>query len=447
MKPRFLFSVVLLLLAAGLPVRAQEAGTAKDKGNAAANKAVDWSRFAAHLDPALLRVVSKDKLTGKSLYTTAFFVSKDGFAVCPLRAMTSGMVPAHVETSKGTKLSFGTVVAILGEQELAVIKLQAKPRMWLSLGAKDTTLGTEGAFLEPGQKKPIHAGPILARRKARRAALLKMPLVARLSVGTQSPQLVKAGINSLNLGAPLIDKTGRLQGVFAGVQPARNQILVQATPLWPVRNALYAAIARPGKVALPLAGKSNPYDPVAVEPHYHAAVENLVKLQVDQALIHVNALLKAHPGSPMAHWLKFDILQKGREYEKAKALLADLTKRGEKAGFDQVALLELQGRLALSQDDAHTAIAVYHKLVEITPDDYPVPRAMLADSYRFKAELGQEKAYIQAVKWYELAVASAPEQLNLLANYEKALTKLRRWEEADKVTDRIFELENLYRRK
>jgi tetratricopeptide (TPR) repeat protein len=406
---------------------------------------IDWEAIAKDAEPALVTFT-----TGKAGAREAFagfFVSKEGHALCDLKALLGKTLPTEGRTGTGQAVSAKSITAVFPEFDLALLQLDRQPDKWLTLSDQALPIGSAVAFLGPGQIPPYHTGPVVARYRSRSAHIDKS-FIPVLSIAAPPPRVGRDNLESLRGGLPLIDPQGRVRGVFTGIVPNSLQTFILASPLDGLSEKVTQAIKAPHKIKLPLSAELNPYDPATRDREYTLATANMLDGETGQALANIAQLLKTHPSSRSVRSLQFSILNRAGRMVELRDLLQELSKPGTSPALDPIDLLSQRGQLEMTNLEIDTAIATFKELDKLAPPDYVNPKILLGGLYRIKGNhLGNRADYLEAEKWYKAAIALHPESMGLLSGYEAVLTKLNRWDEIDALSKRIDELETLYRRR
>jgi len=226
------------------------------------------------------------------------------------------------------------------------------------------------------------------------------------------------------------------------------QTLSLAYPIDLLSNAVQKAVSTPDKIRFPLPPELDPYDPATRSQDYLLAAVATEQGANAKALEHVARMLEIYPASPLVRQYQFHNLEFSGRKEECRKLFDDLAQPGKDPGFDRISLLEYRSRSELDELKFDAAIATLQELAGMTPRDYPLPFRSLGDCYRMKGDRSGDRAdYLEAEKWYAAAAKIIPEDTGMLTRYEQVLAKLNRWEECTALSERIFKLEALYRRR
>ena len=406
-----------------------------------------WKTLAAESQPALLTLARPVDDT-RSYFFGGFFISKEGHAICDLRALTGTSLPTElwIENRKSTPEI--QILAVFPSQTLTLLKFNYRPGKWLTLSEVELPFDAHVAFLMPDQIPPLHTGQVLGKWKSRDSSRPVAPYTDCLSIGTSPPGSDSHGLSTLRGGFPLIDREGGVRGSLSGIAPSTRQLLVLAVPLHSIAKQIRKAIEKPTEIRFPIPAELNPIDPVPMTPAFQTAVASMMRGDTDQALTSIQTLLETHPDSAVVRKLQLDTLYEAKRMVEVKALLDELEHSPDGTGFSQVDLLNQKAILLGGQPDLEPAIATIRKIVEITPDDHPEPLSMLASYQRLRADRsGNKEHYLEAERTYRAVIAISPERIDVLTGYQHVLACLHRREEANDVSKRIRDLEAIYRRR
>lgn len=400
----------------------------------------DWRPLMKENQSALVTFNFKN-----GMQSVGVFVSKDGHVLACLQVFLKESLPAVALTPDNSAATVHSIVAVFPDQDLVLLKLNRRPGKWLAISEQPVELGAATAFLVRGQDAPVHAGPVLARRGARRPTKTGAPFSKVLSIGAHKPRQFPDGASSLPAGSPLIDPLGKICGVSNTVQVSEGQVLIEAAPLDRIAKAINTAIEGSGTIPFPIPKKLNPYSEVLQNPDYFKTVNALRARDTVQALKYIEALLKAHPADPVVSLLHIDILYEGGREGELEDLLTSLFRPDSMVKFDRLSLLDQRLRIFRNKRQWSQAIATAHEAVECSPPDFPATAFNLAECYVSRGkETDHRDDYLAAEKWYKIALKSGSDHIAILTSYESLLAQLQRWEESDAVTERIHELERIY---
>lgn len=404
---------------------------------------IQASGFAsADAERDLLLKVSAEKVdamiiaSGRDWSSYGCFIGEDGLAVLNLRVFGNLEAPEKYFMISREELKPPTLRWFSDELGIAIAKFDYKPKVFIEPCAEALTLGTQLAILDPELEGPVAIGPVTQITMETPGNLLHAANAPNFSVGAGLPggRRILAGT-----GYPIIDSQGRLRGNFAASKDLSIQILLDgvATSEW------FAEIAKAKdskeKIPIPLPPDLNPYDPAAYHPDYRGALIALSRDDFDEAIKRVQIALKAHPDSPLLHSLHFDIANMGGMIDKLPAL-AEATK--PPAGASDAELLAYHASLAKALGrigDQAGAGEALRKGLEIAPKEEHGFRE------EYSSWLEREGRFDEALRYIREASEATPANILFLKRQQRLLIQLKRWDEEAKVSERIDELEELYR--
>ena len=121
-------------------------------------------------------------------HSLGVFISTDGLALLNLSSLAMPNMPEFL-TMDGKMPPLGTILGILPEPGLALVKFKHKPKEWLPLARKEPEVGESIAiaglsdFLKLKEKVPPIIGPVLAKRGTIGGNLLKVDYRRVMSLG------------------------------------------------------------------------------------------------------------------------------------------------------------------------------------------------------------------------------------------------------------------------
>jgi predicted Zn-dependent protease len=113
--------------------------------------------------------------------------------------------------------------------------------------------------------------------------------------------------------------------------------------------------------------------------------------------------------------------------------------KAEDTAAQQIEWLVLQANLSLKKDDLPSAIRRLKAAIALSPKDYPETRVMLGKLYLDKEQPADAERLLRE------AYSSWPESVMLVELLEKALTRQDKFKEAWEMSDKVYELEKIYR--
>ena len=118
--------------------------------------------------------------------------------------------------------------------------------------------------------------------------------------------------------------------------------------------------------------------------------------------------------------------------------LADLQSDPKAPKAEQAALLEARAQMLIVRGDLEGAIRELVAAIDLSPQDYPGSRWMLAQVYQRAGRLDEAEVL------FEEAFRLSPESMALISQYQILLYKQRKFDQGDKLGESLEELEGIY---
>lgn len=445
---RSLLLAILTGLLPGFAVAAPEAAEVSGgKADAAFGELAAMSRAAA------LEMTFKIK-ADSSVTSYGAFISADGLALVDLFALAREQKPTIVGAD-GNLVKFGTILRIFPEQALALMKFNHRPKRWLTLAKSDPAVGETIAFVTMKEDDPFDGkvppivGPVMAIRSDTTVNLSMVRFMKIISLGG-SPSLEQK--SSWSKGCFVINRDGDLVAFGNGFTEPHAQRLMILAPVVALADQIQESAKGEKAIAHPL-GKANPLDPATLDDDYIDMMIAFKEADVDAARRLFGDLQKRYPKSLQlqSYGLASTLLEPDKRAVLAEGLERpppDATKAHQMSYLIlQADLLRAQGNrvenagLPQAQRDREAAIEKYKAAINLSPDDFVNVRIMLAALY---LDLDRHE---DALKILQETYPYYSESIEHAGIYERLLIKNGNFKEADKVNDRIFELEEIYRRR
>ena len=376
-------------------------------------------------------------------FSIGMFISADGLALLNLGSLATPNMP-QVLTMDGKMLPPGAILGILPEPELALVKFNHKPKEWLPLARKEPEIGESIAiaglsdFVKLEERVPPIIGPVMAKRSTIGGNLLNVDYRRVMSLGAGMTGKQR---RSLTQGCYAVNSQGELVGVKAGLVMDVGQTKILLSPLAGLVEQL-DQMAKAGKrIPFPLPEAHNPIDLALMDPAFHRM--DLARQQGDAeaAEQHLQDLKKRYPDSAAVRMWAFDPVTKDDGTPRTN--LDDLPKL-EVTAPPALQVRRLQDRasfLAIGKKDYQGALREYTPALALCPKDFPDVLGNMADCHRQLAHWDECEAMLRQVH------ALDPESISLASLLEAMLIRKGKFKEAQEFTDKVFELESLYRAK
>lgn len=369
------------------------------------------------------------------------FISPDGLALLNLMNLATANKPEILTADGKTMLPLGSILGIFPEPELALVKLKHKPKTWVPLARKEPEVGESIAiaglsdFNPTGRKVAPVLGPVLAKRSTLGGNLREPTFRKIMSLGAGMSVQQKQAFAQ---GSWAVNQQGELVAVKCGVQMAGNpatgtQMLIMLSPLAGIAEQVDAMVKSAKPIPFPLPAASNPIDLALLDAAYNYYDKAYQARDFETARKWTEELRKRYPDSKFVAGLTptdmTDLAELPR-LEASAPVASQVQRLRARADF-----------LVTRKKDQEGAIAELKAALPLCPEDFP--EIHLAISVLL-AQLGHlDEMEPVLLKLHALE----PDSISIAALLEARMTQKGKHEEAQKFTDRIFELENLYRAK
>ncbi|MCF7675838.1 MAG: tetratricopeptide repeat protein [Akkermansiaceae bacterium] len=433
---------LLLAILAGLFPGIAAAGP-EPAGAVAKDANVALARLACEKQAAAIRLDSKVG-SNQGQASSGVFISKEGLSLINLSSLVWKEKPTAV-TADGTPLKLGKILGLFPTADLALMKFEHRPKTWVEFAGKDLEVGDAVAVIVvDSQKKTIQdgkvppvIGKILAKRSCARGDYRKKEFTQILSLGsglTLKQRLHLAG------GPFVINKDGHLVAFFYSQTMRKEQVLLALTPVVTLADSISHMVKEDKAIPFPLSEANNPMDPVLMDPAFNRMAVSRRMGNREESRRCLKELLARYPASFL---LKDWALDTVNYYDPADPLvgLEDFPVCDPADPVpDQVKSLDCRAFLLIEMGLTEKAIEARKSAIALSPKDEPVTRHFLARAY---FNLGR---FEEAESLMREAYPSYWDSIEFAGDYERILIKLGKFEEADKMSDRIYELSEIYRR-
>lgn len=357
-----------------------------------------------------------------------FYISKDGLAVAPLQAFDSGDFMARNETD-GSEVKVVGLISVEADYGFAIMRTDQKERPFLRFSPTRTPVGARIAIPRPKQNGGSVTAPVLARRKAPLSRAQKYLEVLSLGVN-----FGENGILHVPAGTPVLNQKGEVAGCL--YQPTINsrQRFLLAAPVSAIALKSPVDPRTAPIIPFPLPPGFQPADPLALDAAYLLGRDAQLAGEVVQAEQLLRKALARHPQSAVG-WQRLGLVLRDRNRgEEAMKAFQNAADYGNNLGsflLNQADQLSLMGKL-------EEATALLAESCKTTPFDYDLHRAYAVALRALKDETSAEKHL-------RIATVLAPDSLRCWNLLSKCLARQGKWPSEKKASDKIYELESLYR--
>ena len=397
------------------------------------------AQLAAGKRDAILKI-TVDSDPGWEHTFTGVFISEKGLALVSLSTLAR-TAPLRTLAADGSTPEPEAVLGVFAEQGLALMKFRHSPKSWLELAPEEPEIHDLVALLPQDMNDPWKkaiapvVGPVLAKWCDFSPNLLKLQFVRMLSIGAATTREQRGGLSP---GCFAIDSDGRLVGFMGGTKNSDGQVLLGINPVASIAGELSELAEGGVDLGYPLPEHLNLLDPATFDNDFrsmdlagHAGDE--VKRRE-----HLEALLKRYPRSPTIRRLA-----SGMPSVAGNPLipLAELKLDPSTSNAEKVWLHSIRASRLFNDGDLDGAIAELKASLELQPANFPNTHTKLAKIY-FNLDRLEE-----AEKFFREAYSRSPERIRVAEALEVLLIRRQKFEEADKFTERVFELEDIYQSK
>lgn len=242
-------------------------------------------------------------------------------------------------------------------------------------------------------------------------------------------------------GCFAVDREGRLVAFTNGSQTGSRQTLILLTPVVGLGERI-AEHAKGGKgIGFPLPKDRNPTDPAAIDQDFHPMNLALARQDRDEAERLLAGLHRRYPKSHLLRMKSRSLKLRPVNGQPGELLLAFPEPDPKAPVAHQVMDWSARANLLAMRNEFDASIAERKKAIALSPKDYPEDRLHLAQMY---AHLGRLE---EAEQLYREAYMSSSEIIEFVEIFEALLLKRKKLADAQKLSDRVFELEDIYRRR
>lgn len=383
---------------------------------------------------------AKEDGTVDTYFSWGVFISEEGHALVNAKVLMGGHeITASCADDK--PLKFGKILGLLPTQQLVLMKFDHKPTKWLKIAAKEPELNEQVVLVIMDPKKPLKGeipalvGPIMAKRSVAHSSTPKGGFLRVLSLGGKMSQR-QSGSSG---GAFALNANGELVGFNLGNIATGRNVLIHLGPLTPLSDRIDQMFKEGHVIAYPIPKELNPFDLVVIDDDWGELYLAMARKDAEVAFSSCEKLLKKYPDSRILMGQKDSmILAFGR------APAGFRTEKPAAPGKDALPVEHIDYLAAVIQEKIKAdawdeVIELMKKQIAYAPKDYPHYHEGLAELY---ANLGR---WDEALPHYLEAYRSMPDSIALVETIERLLNKQGRFKEADKMSERLYELERIYR--
>lgn len=376
-------------------------------------------------------------------WSPGVYISQDGHALVDVQALVDRSRKLTLLGPGRNEVELEKILGVFPEEELALIKVDHEPKTWLTIAPEEPRIGELISLVPLNREDPWKAelrplvGPVLVKRTGLTANLREMRFNRVMSLGSGMTAIHQ---QSLGPGCMAIDREGNLAGFLASTTTTVGQTLIQVAPVSGLRERIEELINRGEDLGHPLPAAHNPIDPAAFDPNWHPMNVAIGQEDWVEAKRLAMTILKHHPQS------RFVQLQTRRvdfalHAENAQnPLLAFPEPDAAEPVTHQVAEWMNRGRILRARGELEAAVAAYGKAAALSPKDYPNSHLELGFTYVLGGQLEKgEKLYRECYPFY-------CDSLKFVQDFEGLLLLAGKTERAQKMNDRIWELEEIYKR-
>ncbi len=373
------------------------------------------------------------------------FISEDGHALVSLAALTGKKKPEAFASKGGERLpiKLDKIHKLLPEQNIALVKFDHEPKVWLEVASKEPLVG-EDVALVPVNKDDLWSdelnpiiGPIMASRTELTSNIRKVGFMKNLSLGAG---LTFKQRSCLSPGCMTINAKAELIGFMGGAQQAMSQTILCINPLKkPMLPDLEAENLK--AIPFPIPADLNPIDMYCLDDDYRFCTLAMAMMDRNRATRHMKILLERYPDS-MA--LKLQAATEPILFNPDAPLVdLEMLKVDPKASkAEQVMVLRARAVLHMFAKDLKSMEkelkAATHP--DLAPADYARDRLSLANMYVMNNKLEEaEKLYQQIYPLY-------PDSIGVIMQYQGVLERMGKADEAKRLRlqDKAMEVAKLY---
>lgn len=449
MKSKAIFFLFLVILTALLPgmAGADDAPATIASKNADRKKAdAAFVELANERRAAVLKL-SLNPEAGQTRSSFGAFISTNGLALVPLAMVTTKEKPTVV-TADGKELKFGSILSLLPEQGVALMKFDHQPEVIVPVTKREPELDEDIALILPQNqasgfgKIPPVLGPIVAKRRDVSTNLKVPGFLKFLSLGSGLSFEQRATISGSCFA---INDKGEYVGGMAGINSYPDQSILALYSIADAAGHIDRLANQGIGLKHPLPDASNPLDPAMIDPDYMDMEKAMMGRDSESVRRLLEGLLKRYPQSIP---IRMHAATSPLIVDPEKPLLGlkdfpepDPNDANKAHHYLQHTVRSVFLRGMQGKENKERAIREMKSAIGCSPIDSPKGRAELADVY-LQLELGRDD---EAELLYREAYPYMADTITFLEKYESLLTKTGKHTEAGKVNDRIYELSAIYR--
>lgn len=405
------------------------------------------AKLAGAKRDAVLQLTVGKALEDQNARSFGVFISHNGLALVDLQALATKQKPTIV-IAGGTTVELGKILKVFPEQELALMKFDHLPKRWLELASVEPALNEVIALVTLNTDNPWDAtippvvGPVMAKRSGTTSNSQVVLFTRVLSLGSGLSTAQRAGLGP---GRFAIDSKGQLVAFTNGTKSDARQTLIQLAPVVGLKDQI-DTLAKAGKeIMFPLPESSNPLDPAAFDPDYHpmnVAFERQDWPEFQRLLEKLRLRFpKSHALRARSAFLRHPAIQRELQARPNDDPLLDFPEpQPDDPVAQQVRMWSARADFFSTSQRFEDAIRARKAAIKLSPEDYSADRVLLAHLY---AHLGRID---EAMKLYQEAYSSLSDSLVFVEMFELLMTREGKLGEVEKLTNRVYELERVYRR-
>ncbi|MFK7912000.1 MAG: tetratricopeptide repeat protein [Akkermansiaceae bacterium] len=374
------------------------------------------------------------------------FISNDGLALVDLTSLAWEKLPAAT-TWDETKIKFEKILGIFPEPELALVKFNHRPKVWLTLSNKKPAVGESLAMVftqkqnkvayrrSEGDVPPV-VGQVMTQRTTVTSSNLKGQFFHTiLSLGCSPTRKQR---DQFAPGVFAINSDGGLVAVSGGLGLADNgQTLITLPPI----THLFDKIRQlaDGQQAISRDEIKKHIDITLVDNDFRSLHLAEASGNNAEARSRLTILIKKYPQNNFLKQLA--IMHDLRNDQGAPIItIEDFQPDPKSSRARQITTLTARAKILVQKQDRQGAIRALEKAIQLSPEDYPDARLMLAYIYMQSRRLDEAKPLL--LKVYPLT----DDHISVTGTLESIMIKERKIDEADKYSKRLYQLYKIYRR-
>jgi tetratricopeptide (TPR) repeat protein len=400
---------------------------------------VDLGKLCLEKRGAVIHLIGPMGKLG-SVNSLGVFISKDGYALVDLQALVAEEAPI-CQAMDGKKLKLEKVLGVFPSAESALVKFAAAPKQWLELAEEEPDDGESVALmtvnirdLEDVEVPPL-VGRVLLKRSAFTPNLKELQFARVMSLGAG---VTRAQQGLIGPGSYAMDADGGLVGLMLGMDGRATQIRIYLASVAGFRAEIERLKKEGEGLNVPLRGADDPTDPAGRDPEFHNFGVAWRQREWVKCRKLMELIKKRHPESP---WVE------RKQAQLTAMLMGDLDyllelppPDPESSAANQMFEWAWRSSALVEKFAVEEAVEARKKAVALSPEDYPEHRMQMANYYKNVMD------YDEAEKLMKQCYPYCSDTIDNVESYESLLVQMGKWDEAEKMTERVEELVRLYRR-